>query len=110
MIGVLIGGLFIVVFGGMLLILVLGAGQVEDEVKAREAEAREMRAEPTRPARFLEAAPPPRPQTGQPQLDEALLSQLQQYIDAEQTLADEFVLQPSIDSLYRETGRKLAAR
>ena len=30
-----------------------------------------------------------------------------QYLEAEQLLADEFVLQPSIESLYRESGRRL---
>ncbi len=105
MLGVLVGGLFIFAFGGMLLILALGARRIEDEIKAREAGAREARAEAARIPRFFVVAPQPRPRIGQ--LDDALLWQVQQYLEAEQTLADEFVLQPSIENLYRETGRRL---
>ena len=105
MLGVLIGGLFIFAFGGMLLILVLGARRIEDEIKARTLEARESRANAARIPRFFVVTQPTRPRGGQP--DEALLWQLQQYLEAEQTLADEFVLQPSIESLYRESARKL---
>ena len=39
-------------------------------------------------------------------LDEALFWQVRQYLEAEQLLADEFVLQPSMESLYRESGSR----
>jgi hypothetical protein len=105
MLGVLIGGLFIFAFGGLLLILVLGARRIEDEMRVRALAERKARAEVARIPGFFVVSQPARPRAGQ--LDEALLWQLQQYLEAEQTLADEFVLQPSIESLYRESGRKL---
>ena len=104
MIEVLIAGLFIVAFGGMILILVLGAQEVEGEVKVRETEARGAPAEFSRLPDLL-VTPPARPRVSEPN---DVLQQLQQYLDAEQTFADEFVAQPSIESLYRETERKLS--
>jgi hypothetical protein len=105
MLGVLIGGLFMFAFGGMLLILMLGARRIEDEIKTREAQA--LRADAAQIPRFFVVTPPARPRVGP--LDDALLWQLQRYLEAEQTLADEFVLQPSIESLYRESGRRFTA-
>ena len=97
--------LFTFAFGGMLLIVFLGARRIEDEFseKAREVEA--IRAKAARIPRFFVVTQPAAPRVGP--LDDAFLWQLQQYLDAEQTLADEFVLQPSIESLYRESGKKL---
>ena len=105
MLGVLIGGLFTFLFGGMLLILVFGAQRIDDELKARQREAEKIRAQAARTPRFLVVSQPARSRIDQ--LDDALLWQLQQYVDAEQVLADEFVLQPSLESLYRESGRRL---
>lgn len=107
MLGVLIGGLFAFTFGGMLLMLFLGARRIEEEMAERTREAQKIRAEAARIPRFFVVTPPAGPRVQR--LDETVLWQLQRYLDAEQTLADEFVLQPSIESLYRESGRRLTA-
>ena len=95
MLGVLLGALFAFGFGGVLLILVLGAQRIERELQARAAE--EIGAQAERLPRFFMVTPPPGPQDGPP--DRLLLWQLQQYLRAEESLADEFVLQPSVESL-----------
>jgi hypothetical protein len=105
MLSILIGLLFTVAFGGMLLILILGARRIEDELAERAREAQQIRAAAARIPGFLVLTKPASPRIGQ--VDEALLWQLQQYLEAEQMLADEFVLQPSIESLYRGAGRRL---
>jgi hypothetical protein len=105
MLGILIGGLFTFTFGGMLLILFLGARRIEDELKVRAREVQEIRAEAARIPRFFVVTQPAGREVGRS--DDALLGQLQQYLEAEQILANEFVLQPSIESLYRESGRRL---
>lgn len=107
MLGVLMVGLFAFAFGGMLLILVLGARRIEDELKERAREVREIRADAARVPRFFVLTRPAGPRVWR--VDEALLGQLRQYLAAEQTCADEFVLQPSIESLYRESGTRLTA-
>ena len=102
MLGVLIGVLFTFAFGGMMLALLMGARRIEDEIQAK---TREASADAARIPRFFVVNPKPTREMGQ--LDEAALAQLQQYVEAEQLLADEFVLQPSIERLYRESGRRL---
>ena len=102
MLGVLIGVLFTFAFGGLMLALLMGARRIEDELQAK---AREASADAARIPRFFAVAPKPTREMGR--LDEAALAQLQQYVEAEQLLADEFVLQPSIERLYRESGRRL---
>jgi hypothetical protein len=108
MLGVLFGGLFMFTLGGVLLVLLLGARRIENGRRERARGAREIRAEAARIPRFFVAAPPAGPQVEQ--VDEALLWQLQEYLDVEQGLADEFVRQPTIESLYRESGRRLTGR
>jgi hypothetical protein len=98
MLGVLLGGLFMFTLGGVLLILLLGARRIENGRRERAREAQEI-------PRFFVLTPPAGPRIEQ--VDEALLWQLQAYLDAEQVLADEFVQQPTIESLYRESGRRL---
>ena len=110
MLGILIGGLFTFAFGGMLLIVVLGARRVEDELKERAKEVHDICADAARIPRFFLANQPADHAVASHELarpDEALIGQLQQYLEAEQHFADEFVLQPSIESLYRESGRRL---
>ena len=65
---------------------------------------KKVRTDAARIPRFFVVSQPTSPRRGP--LDEALIRQLQQYLEAEQLLADEFVLQPSIESLYRESGRR----
>jgi hypothetical protein len=104
MMGVLIGGLFTFVFGAMLLILVLGARRVEDEFNERAQEIQKIRAHASGIPRFIVVSPPTG--TRSAPLDEALLWQVRQYLEAEQLLADEFVLRPSLESLYRDSARR----
>jgi hypothetical protein len=105
MLGVLLGGLFMFTLGGVLLILLLGARRIGNGRKERAREAQEIRAEAARIPRFFALTPSANPQIEQ--VDETLLWQLQEYLDVEQVLADEFVQQPTIESLYRESGRRL---
>ena len=105
MLGILIGVLFTFAFGGMLLILFLGARRIEYELTERAREARKIRADAARIPRFFVVTQPVSPAAGR--VNEALLWQLQRYVEAEQILADEFVLQPSLESLHRDSGRKL---
>lgn len=105
MLALLIGVLFAFMFGGMMLILYFGAQGVEGELQKREQAAREFRERATHVPRFLVVGQGKGGRT--PQIDDALLWQVQQYLETEQTLADEFVLRPSIESLYRESGRRL---
>ncbi len=94
-------------FGGMLLIVFLGARRIEDEFAEKTRVEEAIRAKAAWIPRFFVVTPPTAPRVGP--LDDAFLGQLQQYLDAEQTLADEFVLQPSVENLYRDSGRKLTA-
>lgn len=105
MLGVLIGALFTFALGGLVLILVLGARRIEDELEERARATQAMRANAARVPNFLVVRRPTDARVGR--VDEALLRRVQQYLEAEQILADEFVLQPSIESLYRESGRRL---
>ena len=104
MLGALIGGLFTFLFGGMLLMLFFGARRIEEEFSERQREIQKVRADAARIPRFIVVSQPTSPRSGP--LDEAILRQVQQYLDAEQLLADEFVLQPSMESLYRDSGRR----
>jgi hypothetical protein len=103
MLGVLIGGLFTFLFGAIVLILVFRA-RTEDEFNRRLRETQKIPADAARVPRFIGVSQP----TGAPSgpLDEALLWQVRQYLEAEQLIADEFVLRPSMESLYRESGRR----
>jgi hypothetical protein len=107
MLGILVGGLFTFLFGAMVLVLFFGARRIEEEFTERARETQKIRAEAARIPRFFVVTQPVGPQSGK--MDEAFMWQVQQYLEAEQLLADEFVLQPSIESLYRESGRRLTA-
>ena len=104
MLGVLIGGLFTFLFGGMMLMLFFGARRIEDEFNESQREITKVRADAARIPRFIVVSQPTSPRSGP--LDDSILWQVQQYLDAEQLLADEFVLQPSMESLYRDSGRR----
>jgi len=105
MLGILIGGLFTFMFGGLVLIVFLGARRIEDEFEERKKEIGEIRAQAARIPRFLVVSPLASARVARS--DEALVWQVQQYLETEQVLADEFVLQPSLESLYRESGRRI---
>jgi hypothetical protein len=101
MIGMLAVGLWIFVFAGALLILLLGARRIEDGLREREEEAREVAGDVPLTRRFLSFARSAAP--GSAASEEAWLSELPAYLEAEQMAADEFVLQPSLELLYRES-------
>lgn len=107
MLGILIGGLFTFLFGGMLLILIFGAQGIEAQLEEKEREAARFRAEGARIPRFFVVNQPVNPRPGV--IDEAFASHVREYLEAEQVLADEFVLHPSIESLYRESGTRLTS-
>jgi len=105
MLGILIGVLFTFAFAGMLLISFFGAERIEGELAERAREAEKLRADAARIPRFFVVTQPASPGVGR--VDDTLLWKLQEYLEAEQVLAADFVLQPSIESLYRESGKRL---
>jgi hypothetical protein len=106
MLAILIGGLFVSLFAGMMLAVFFAAQKAGERfAEERAHDAREIREQAARIPHFLVVSPPVSPRLAP--LDEALVGQLQRYLEVEQTLADEFVLQPSIESLYRESGRRI---
>jgi len=106
----MIAGLLVVLLvfamGGLLFIVFLSAQGIEERRMEDERRAQQS----VRPARhvpqFLVITQPAAPDIGG--LNEAFLQQFREYVDAEQTLASEFVLHPSMETLYRESGRRLA--
>ncbi len=105
MMGFLIGGLFLFLFGGLLLMLIFGAQEIEAKVKQSEQEAARLRAEAARIPRFFVVNQAPARVNGV--VDEAFASHVREYLETEQMLAEAFVSQPSIESLYRESGTRL---
>jgi hypothetical protein len=105
MIGVLICGLATFLFGGMLLILIFGAQSREAEREAARRDARQARLHLARIPRFFVVNQPARPQGEKPH--DAFAAQLEQYLEAEQVLADQFVSEPSLESLYRDSDTRL---
>jgi len=104
MLGVLIGGLFTFSFAALLLVVFFGARRIEEEFKEKEAEVGAIRAAAAHIPRFIVVSPPAGARSGP--FDEAVFGQVRRYLEAEQLLADEFVLRPSLESLYRESGRR----
>lgn len=104
MLELLLVGLFVFVMGGMVLIAFLGAQGLEDRLMQEEG------GQP-QPSRAIA----PAPQflvVGQQAtarfdgLDETFLPQLREYLEAEETLVSEFVMQPSLETLYRQSERR----
>ncbi len=99
--------LFTFGFGGMLLIIFLGARRIEGEFEEKARAAERLRAQAASVPRFFVIAQPA-PRTNS--LDEALVGELQRYVSTEQMLADEFVSEPSVERLYRGSGRPLTVQ
>jgi hypothetical protein len=91
--------------GGTLLILLFGA-QIEDLGERDEQTGAAAGAVPR--ARRLAFARPSASASGEP--EDAWFSEVQAYLEAEQMVADEFVLQPSMERLYREPGERAVDR
>lgn len=106
MLAILIGALCVFGFGGLLLILFFGARGIEERLAEEQRQAREVRGV-VRVPQFLVMTRPEPPRLAD--VDEPMLWQLRQYLEAEQMLAEEFVSQPSLENLYRESGRRLLA-
>ncbi len=94
------------VFGGMMLMLASGFISTERE-RARQAEER--RAEEATPP--VQASTPvflfsPRPVVPEAPFvfDDVLISRLENHVRLEQAVVAQFVNQPSIDTLYHQTG------
>jgi len=93
--------------GGGMLVLLLGYRSIEEQ-RAREEEQRE--AQELRAVRDMAAMPRffagptvTDSLSAGPVLDDALLADLESYVRAEQVLAAQFVNEPSVDSLYRQS-------
>ncbi len=85
------------VFGAILLILGMGYRSMEEERGKKLTQEFELACGPTVPipSRLNGRAAP---------LDDALLMRVQRYVDREQALADAFVSQPSVETLYSVAG------
>lgn len=103
-----LGVVMVVVFGGMGLALVSGYLSAE---KARAARGSASRGQMTRvpqaiPGFFVMPGRAEWP-LDMPAVDEALLARLETHVREEQALVSEFVLHPSIKSLYRQGPQAL---
>jgi len=105
MIGVLIGGLVTFLLGGMLLILIFGAQGIEADREAARREDRKARIDAARLPRFFVVSQAVKPEAKDSH--EAFAAQLEHYLEAEQVLADQFVSQPSLESLYCKSDTRL---
>lgn len=105
MIAVLLVGLLVFVMGGMLLMLFLGAQGIEERLMEDDRREKQLLRQIAPVPQFLVVTQPSAPRLDG--LDEAFLLQLCAYLEAEETLASEFVMQPSLENLYRESGRRL---
>jgi len=94
-------------FGAGMLILLLGYRGIEEQrARDEQRQAEQLQAARDRvPApRFFVVQPATElPSTG-PLLNDALLASLESYVRSEQALAAQFVDEPSIDSLYRQSA------
>lgn len=101
---ILVVGLLAVVFGGLILALVAGYVETEERRASQSPNGSEAARFPALPAEPRFFAAPPNRQASTAELDEALLSRLQQHVSAEQDLVSQFLREPSVDGLYRRTN------
>lgn len=95
------------VFGGIMLALVMGYLSIEEE-RSREEQTRAAQLRPAATAiaavpRFFPEVDAAVPALAQ-RIDPTLLAELENYVRAEQAVVYQFVNEPSIDALYRQTG------
>ncbi len=101
--------LCIFAWGGMLLILCLGAQAIDAEHAKRRRESDEIGALAAGiPRFFFKIGPAPTP--GATPLDDAFVSEVRKYVAAEQILAAQFVSEPSVASLYRQSDTRITPR
>ncbi len=96
-------------WGGMLLILCLGAQAIDAERGNQRRESDEINGLVTRiPRFFFKVGQPPTP--GATPLDDAFVSEVRKYVAAEQIRAAQFVSEPSVANLYRQSDTRITAR
>lgn len=107
---IMVGVLFTVLFGGLLLAVVLGYRNVEENRALRQEEEELWRfgLDGTPTARLRARLVSPETASGPATDQDAMVRRVQNYIESEQSLADQFVSQPSVESLYRDSGKKSA--
>lgn len=107
---IVVGALFTVLFGGLLLAVYLGFRSVEEQRTVRKEEEQAWRFGLTGSGatRLGERLVTAASESAVKPDEEAMVRRVQNYIESEQTLADQFVSHPSVESLYRESGRKSA--
>lgn len=92
--------------GGMLLILILGAQSIE--IQDFEQRTRQ-RAHSSAPGgctpQWVKVGQPPAASASR--FDDAFVLEVRKYVATEQTLADEFISQPSVASLYRDADTRI---
>lgn len=91
-------------FGAMFLILYAGFRSIEDERAREEAEANEIGEEFIPIPRFFARLGPAELRDVPDPVEESVLLEVQRYLMIEQTLADEFVSEPSVERLFRKAG------
>lgn len=94
---IFLGVFFTFLFAGTVLILTFGYQAVEEERAKTGKASTEAPAPRVRSSRFFGPVRPAEPATP----DEAMLMRVQRYLDAEQAIAEQFVSEPSVESLYR---------
>lgn len=92
-------------FGALFLMLLLGYRSVEQERSKEEETSRESRDNFIPVPRFFARLSPERPADVAEGVNESVLRGVQRYLEMEQASAEEFVSRPSVDRLYRKTGR-----
>lgn len=93
-------------FGAGMLVLLLGYRGIEEQRardEQRQAEQLQAARDKAAPRFFVVQPATELPSTG-PVLNDALLASLESYVRSEQALAAQFVDEPSIDSLYRQSA------
>lgn len=97
--------LFVFCFGGLMLIIFLAATKIEETVVEMERDTTRLGADAAGIPRFFAVTHASGADAGK--VDEEFVGRLREYVESEQSLADAFVSQPSIESLYRETAPRV---
>lgn len=96
-------------FGAVFLILALGFRSIEQERAAREADETAESDKLIPIPRFFARAGRGRAASPAEPVEDAVLHRVQRYLRDEQALADEFVSEPTVERLYRRTGKERRA-
>lgn len=102
--GILLAGFLAFLFVSMTLILFFGYKGIEEERAKRALDSVEGWPDDLYVARFLAKSPRTEADRVPEAAREAVRQRVQCHLDAEQRVVDEFVSQPSVESLYRRSG------